>query len=174
MQAKTWIDQKVYDEADDPCQVFENISVNNYLRPAEYKGSCVLSTLTNSIGCRFVTTMKDLVHLIALTTRESPAKAQLQFRQDLSLKFEFRGGILVKFRNSQFEWYQPKKIDHLDADFISQMIKDNMTLSKIYKELADKANMNNFMQVANHLDDDDLLKFGDVHASNVKLNPTVL
>ena len=30
--------------------------------------------------------------------------------------------------------------------------------------------MSNFMQIANHLDDSNLLRFGDVHASNVRLN----
>ena len=29
------------------------------------------------------------------------------------------------------------------------------------------------MQVSNHLDDDNLLRLGDVHASNVKLNPDI-
>jgi len=37
------------------------------------------------------------------------------------MKFEFYGGILMKFSDCKFEWYQPKKIDHLDADFISMI-----------------------------------------------------
>jgi len=57
-RVKEWMDKKVYDQVDDPSQVFECISANAYLKPLDYKGSCVLSTLTNSIGCRFATTMK--------------------------------------------------------------------------------------------------------------------
>jgi len=36
-----------------------------------------------------------------------------------------------------------------------------------------KTGVTNYMQVANHLDDDNLMRFGDVHASNVKLNHRV-
>ena len=72
-----------------------------------------------------------------------------------------------------FQWYQPKKIEHLDADYITKMIKQDITLSEIYMDLNKKTGINNFMQVSNHLDDNNLMRFGDVHASNVKMNPEV-
>ena len=56
----------------------------------------MLTTMTNDIGCKFAKNMKQLVHLIALASGDSPALAQLQFQKDLSLKFEFGGPILMK------------------------------------------------------------------------------
>jgi len=54
------------------------------------------------------------------------------------------------------------------------MLEKDITLSVIYDDLSYRTGIQNFVQVANHLDDDNLLKYGDVHASNVKLNPDVL
>jgi hypothetical protein len=117
--------------------------------------------------------MKQLVHLIALPARIKPAQAQLQFLEDLSLKFVFEGAILIKFLEGLFLWYMPKKIEFLDPDYITKMIENDQTLSEIYQQLSQRTKITNFMQVANHLDDDNLLRLGDVHASNVKLNSSV-
>ena len=167
---KAWTDKKVYDKTEDPSKVELRSLSCKYIAPAKYKGSCVLSTLTNSIGSKWATTMKQLVTLIALPTREQPAHAQLQFLEDLSIKFEFEGPILIQFRDNKFLWYQPKKIDYLDADFITKMMDQDITLSEIYMNLSKKTGITNFMQVSNHLDDDNLLRYGDVHAANVKMN----
>ena len=117
--------------------------------------------------------MKQLVHLIALPARIKPTQAQLQFLEDLSLKFVFEGAILIKFLEDLFLWYMPKKIEYLDPDYITKMIENDQTLSEIYQQLSQRTKITNFMQVANHLDDDNLLRLGDVYASNVKLNSSV-
>ena len=64
-------------------------------------------------------------------------------------------------------------IEHLEADYITKMIAEDITLSEIYMNLSKKTGINNFIQVSNHLDDNNLMSFGDVHASNVKMNPKV-
>ena len=61
-------------------------------------------------------------------------------------------------------------IDQLEPDYITNMISKDITLSEIYMNLSKKTGINNFIQVSNHLDDNNLMSFGDVHASNVKTN----
>ena len=149
-QVKQWIDKKVYERPDDPSQVLQNTSLGEYLKPADYPGSCVLSTLTNSIGCIQWTTMKQLVHIIAFASKESPAQAQLQFQQDLSVRYKFEGGILVQFLNGEFHWLKPSEVEHLDADYITWMDDNNVTLAEVYTNLEKRTGVSNFMQVASY------------------------
>ena len=90
---------------DDPSKVYVYSQSYEYITPKGYKGSCMLSTFTNSINCKWAKTMKEFVHLITLPTRSKPAQAYLQFIEDLSLKFEFEGPVLIKYLNDLFQWY---------------------------------------------------------------------
>jgi len=69
-RVKDWTDNKVYDMTDDLSKVDLYSLSCKYITPTDYKGSCMLTTMTTSIGCKWATTMKQFVHLIALPTRE--------------------------------------------------------------------------------------------------------
>ena len=56
--AKDWVDKKVYEKTADPSMVFENSRSCEYIPHTSYKGGCTLYTMTNAIGCPWVTTMK--------------------------------------------------------------------------------------------------------------------
>ena len=54
------------------------------------------------------------------------------------------------------------------------MLKEDITMCKVYNDLSQRSFTNHFMQVTNYLDDNNLIRCGDVHASNIKLNPNTL
>jgi len=55
---KVWVDTKIYEKAADLKMVFRNSLSCKYIPSKEYKGACMLKTMTNTIGCEWGQTMK--------------------------------------------------------------------------------------------------------------------
>ena len=136
-------------------------------------GTCGLSSMTQSLGCVHYKSMKILAKVIAVTRKGSINRQFLHFLEHKAIEFEFRGPIAMKCHKKKFRWYMLKLVDMLDAPKVTSMITNGETLSERLKWQAFGCTKFNFILLVRHIDPNNRLKVGDVHAYNMKLDEEV-
>ena len=145
-----------------------NEPTTNYLMPNYDEEVCALLGIINSLEEVPYNNMNMFAEIIAKIKHFGTEHQKREYMQLKSIYWDFDGPILMKEVGLKFQWSSMKIIDHISAETITDMLKNNITLEDRLMKVKEKTGINSFVAVVNHMPRLNSLKLGDRHIYNIK------